>query len=121
MFGIGPVELAVVFVVALLVFGPTKLPELARTLGKGMREFRRASSELRRSIDLDLDLDEQTKKPPQGPAQTGSTHVPPAPGSPLDQLENAAAGSANDEDSEGKDGALTAGESEDSKQEGSGG
>ncbi len=54
MFGIGPVELAVVLVVALLVMGPKKLPQLARTLGKGLAEFRRASSDLKRSFDLDL-------------------------------------------------------------------
>jgi len=46
-------ELAVIFVVALLIFGPKRLPELARTLGKGLAEFRRASNELRQSFMLD--------------------------------------------------------------------
>ncbi|MBW2295963.1 MAG: twin-arginine translocase TatA/TatE family subunit, partial [Deltaproteobacteria bacterium] len=55
MFGIGPIELAVVLVVALLVMGPKKLPELARTVGRGLAEFRRASNDLRRSMDLDLE------------------------------------------------------------------
>ena len=41
-------ELIIIFVVALLVFGPRKLPELGRSLGKGLSEFKRASNELRR-------------------------------------------------------------------------
>jgi len=55
MFGIGIQELAIIFVVALLIFGPKRLPELARTLGKGLAEFRRASTDLRQSFDLSAD------------------------------------------------------------------
>ena len=55
MFGIGIQELAIIFVVALLIFGPKRLPEFARSLGKGLAEFRRASSDLRQSFSLDAD------------------------------------------------------------------
>jgi len=47
MFGIGMPELLLILALALIVLGPKKLPELARALGKGMAEFRRASDELK--------------------------------------------------------------------------
>ncbi len=53
MFGIGPMELVLILVVALLVLGPKRMPELARTIGKGLGEFRRASNELRESLAID--------------------------------------------------------------------
>lgn len=52
MFGIGMPELLMILVVALLVLGPKRLPEVARSLGRGMAEFRRASSELRHSLTI---------------------------------------------------------------------
>lgn len=67
MFGLGFQEIALVFVVALLVFGPNKLPELARGLGKSLAEFRRASNDLRRTI-MEADTPAPPPKPPQGPA-----------------------------------------------------
>ncbi len=53
MLNIGPLELVVIFVIALVVVGPRKLPELGRTIGKGLREFRKAQEEVRRSLELD--------------------------------------------------------------------
>ncbi|MDE0886675.1 MAG: twin-arginine translocase TatA/TatE family subunit [Myxococcota bacterium] len=67
MFGIGIQELAIVCVVALLVFGPKRLPEVARSLGKGLSEFRRASNDLKQSFNLDAD-----PKPPTPPADAAN-------------------------------------------------
>jgi sec-independent protein translocase protein TatA len=60
---LGLPELAFIFVLALLIFGPKKLPEIGRTLGRGVAEFRKATNELKRSINTELALDE-TPIPP---------------------------------------------------------
>ena len=80
MFGIGGWEMLVIGVIALLIFGPKRLPDLARSLGKGLAEFRRASSELRRSIDFDLDSNKISAPDPEDepPAQAGSPAGPAA-------------------------------------------
>ena len=63
MFGpIGMQEMLFIMAAALLIFGPRKLPELGRTLGRGMAEFRRATTDLKRSIDVELD-DEKRPAP----------------------------------------------------------
>ncbi len=55
---VGFPEMIVIFVVALLVFGPKRLPELGRSLGRGLSEFRRASSDLKNSIEREIDAAE---------------------------------------------------------------
>ena len=62
MFGLGPQELIVILIIALLVFGPKKLPEIGKSLGKGMREFRKATRELTSTLEGDFDDEPEPKK-----------------------------------------------------------
>ncbi|MEN8181969.1 MAG: twin-arginine translocase TatA/TatE family subunit [Myxococcota bacterium] len=75
MFGIGMQELAVILLIALVVFGPKRLPELARSLGKGLGEFRRASTDLRQSL---VDAAEEPRES-TGPAAPEAPRGPSAP------------------------------------------
>ena len=77
MFNIGPAELIVIFLVALLVVGPKRLPQLGRTIGKSLREFRRASDDFKQQFDLGIDDDDFPEEEPngQGPASP-STPAP---------------------------------------------
>ena len=70
MFGIGMPELLVILVVALLVLGPKRLPEVARSLGRGMAEFRRASSELRNTLTPPLETPPAESAPKAAPPAT---------------------------------------------------
>ncbi|HYG62931.1 MAG TPA: twin-arginine translocase TatA/TatE family subunit [Thermoanaerobaculia bacterium] len=72
MFGpLGVPELIFILVLALLIFGPKRLPEIGRTLGKGMSEFRKASNDLKRTINTELAL-EETPAPPSSPSSSVS-------------------------------------------------
>ncbi len=59
MFGsIGPMELMLIFVIALLVFGPKKLPEIGRSVGKAIREFKKTSEEIKGRIESEIEASE---------------------------------------------------------------
>ncbi|HYQ83631.1 MAG TPA: twin-arginine translocase TatA/TatE family subunit [Rubrobacter sp.] len=64
MFGLGVPELIFILMLALLIFGPKRLPEIGRTIGRGMSEFRKASNDLKRTINVELALDEPPPTPP---------------------------------------------------------
>jgi Tat protein translocase TatB subunit len=81
MFNIGPQEMIVIFVVALIVLGPEKLPGLGRAIGKGLAEFRRASAELRGSLEREMQnieheakMKEAAKEAPSAPVVASSVH-----------------------------------------------
>ena len=61
MFGIGMPELILLLAIALIVIGPKKLPDLAKTLGRTMREFKKATNELKETIQIDEDFSDVKK------------------------------------------------------------
>ena len=80
MFDIGFQELVLILVIALLVFGPTRLPELGRALGRGMREFRRATEEFRSTVETNLHINDPDPIPAApAPATTETAAASAAP------------------------------------------
>ena len=66
---IGMSELLIIFVIALIIFGPRKLPELGRSLGKAIGQFKRASNDLRNTLEEEIHVEEQTPREPPAPAR----------------------------------------------------
>ena len=66
---IGMPELMIILVIALIIFGPRKLPELGRSLGRSLKEFKRASNELQNTLDEEIRIEEERsaerQKPPE--------------------------------------------------------
>ncbi len=86
MFGLGVPELIFIFVLALLIFGPKRLPELGRTVGRGLSEFRKASNDLQRTLNTELALDEPVVPPSLRPNRLLDSLVNPrtaAPAAPM--------------------------------------
>ncbi|HEV8717061.1 MAG TPA: Sec-independent protein translocase protein TatB [Candidatus Binatia bacterium] len=83
MFGIGIPELLVIFVVALLVLGPRRLPEVAKALGKALAEFRRATSDLSEELgNARVMLEEEVRQAERASPATSQQTTPPQTVSP---------------------------------------
>ena len=77
MFGsIGVPELIIILTIALIIFGPRKLPELGRSLGRSLNEFKRASNELRHTLDEEIRLEDQRSTERQRPPESAAAVRP---------------------------------------------
>jgi TatA/E family protein of Tat protein translocase len=113
----GPLELVIILVIALLILGPGKLPEVGASLGKSIREFRKASSDVQESVKVDTDTSPLPATPPppvnapgaatpavpitvpEPVAQAPAPTTDPAPADPSDPTQTASARSTNAADS----------------------
>ncbi len=87
MFNIGPPELLVILLIALIVVGPNRLPDLSRTIGRGLREFRKVQDEVKDMVNFDLDPGDQPRtgsptapqvhRAPRPAAQEPAAEAPP--------------------------------------------
>jgi TatA/E family protein of Tat protein translocase len=75
-FGMG--EMLIVFIIALIIFGPRKLPELGKALGKSISEFKKASNDLRSTIEEEIRAENQAKPAPPATASAEPQILPPS-------------------------------------------
>ena len=100
MFGIGSTELLVILVVALIVIGPSKLPEIMRTLGKGMAEFKRMSNDVKSTFDAEMDRADREQRQ----AEAKKTLYPEAPAANPDETQATATAATSKPTSPDKEG-----------------
>lgn len=72
-------EMVIILVIALIIFGPRKLPELGRSLGRSIGEFRRASNDLRNTLEDEIRAEERRATPPTAPTDPANLASPAAP------------------------------------------
>jgi len=77
--GMGPMELMMILVLALIIFGPGKLPEIAGQVGKVIRDFRRTTSELSSEFSRTLSLEVEERRVADTPAPAPEAYQPPPP------------------------------------------
>jgi TatA/E family protein of Tat protein translocase len=80
MFGsIGMPELIIIFVIALIIFGPRKLPELGKSLGRSLNEFKKASNDLQNTLEQEIKLEEQKEQRDQRDKEAAARTPDPEP------------------------------------------
>lgn len=84
----GPLELVIILVIALLILGPGKLPDVGAALGKSIKEFRKASSDVQEAVSVNVDTS-PLPAAPVAPAPLASAPVTPAPVTPAPVAEPA--------------------------------
>lgn len=95
MLNIGPQELILVLIIALIVVGPSRLPELGRTIGKAMREFRKVQDEVKDTFRLNLSDDAPAGSPPPRPHRPRGGVSDGEPTSSVDESGGATGGDAD--------------------------
>jgi Tat protein translocase TatB subunit len=83
MFGIGFPELIIILIVALLIVGPSKLPEVARSIGKALGEFRRMADDVKESLEQEMTKEDESA--PESPGQFAEQNTPEPPGLSAEQ------------------------------------
>jgi TatA/E family protein of Tat protein translocase len=93
-FGLQPIHLVVIFVVALLIFGPRRLPEIGRGVGKAINEFRKGTQEMTESLKDEISRPNQETAAAQANSMAPQSHMPPM-STPVPPMAGGAAAAAS--------------------------